>query len=651
MSNNSAVLGINCAHDAAACLLINGQIAIAIAEERLTRVKHAEGFPKRALRICKDMLQHNNYKRVDCLVLNQMLGSDFEVDISKELSRLQVSRTLINPSHHFLHACYARSACDFDETAILVVDGSGYSYGEYLRRNSPCLGPKPMYDDCCEAMSSYIVRGDNIEVVDKNWGIWFENTDERYRFPSLGHMYSLAAQVIFGSWSHAGKVMGLAPFGDPGELPFDIVSLHDNGITVDTDWIFHVPPVCQTDHPEADPVAPHVAAKVQYELERAMLHLTEILWRKTGSENLCLTGGVALNSVCNSRILQEGPFREVFMTPAANDAGVALGAAAYGHRQSTGAFPSYAKSKEFLGCEYSDSEIIEAFHQTPAISWERISDQANVAAKDVASGRIVGWFEGRSEFGPRALGHRSILADARRDQVSRVLNTRVKFRETFRPYAAAVLEEYCCDFFELNKPSPWMLLVAKVRPHVREEIPGVVHTDGSCRIQTVAKDCPGRFREVLESFHRLTRIPLLVNTSLNIRGEPICETPADAIRCFLHSGIDVLYLNEFRATKIQLSLELPKDLIRVPVIHEGTELKSESLVRNGDWVGMGWTLTYGAGLKTAIADSEARLLRCIDGKRSIADLANLLKSTYGKGQLLSKIRNLECKGILHLRDQ
>jgi len=301
--NGPLILGLNCAHDASACLIAGGLLQVAIAEERLTRVKHQRGFPEHAIRYCLAAAGLPSDAALDCIVVNQEPPVDYGHLLAQVLPGCRDARLIINPGHHLLHACYAFAASGFEEAAVMIVDGSGYSHGEYLRRQSPLIGAPPPYQEACEALSMYTFNAaSGIEILVKQWGMWRENSGRRYRFPSLGHMYSLAAQHLFGDWQHAGKVMGLAPYGDSQALDLEIVRLTEEGVEVDPDWILTLPPPDTDLPPEQDPLARNLAARIQARLEAALFHLADLLFRRTGLADLCLSGGVALNSVCNGKL-------------------------------------------------------------------------------------------------------------------------------------------------------------------------------------------------------------------------------------------------------------------------------------------------------------------------------------------------------------
>lgn len=631
-----AVLGLNTAHDASACLLVDGRLVVAVAEERLTREKHRTGFPQLAIEYCLQV-GGMGLADVDCVVLNEYPQTDFAL----EFRDTEFAGTLVvNPSHHLLHAYYAWIASGFSDTAVLVVDGSGYHAAEYERRGSELVGEPAPWGDMDEAETHYVARGGRMELVRKSWGVW-DATLPYYRFPSLGHMFSAASQYIFGHWQHAGKTMGLAPYGDTSAFPEPFVELLDDGVRIDTEWITRLPP--RSAHPaHLDEVCRNLAAKVQAELERALLHTCATLHAATGVSRLAISGGVALNSVANGRILRESPFTELFVTPAAADSGVAIGAALYGHHRLTGELPVWDRNHDHHGRTYSDDEIDAAADaRTALLRCTTVDDVEDAAAADIAAGRVVGWFEGGSEFGPRSLGHRSILCDARVAAMRDRLNERVKYREPFRPYAASVLAAHVPEWFDLAVDDPYMLIVADVRAERRDTIPSVCHVDHTCRVQSVGPDHPGRFRGLLEAFHARTGVPMVLNTSFNVRGEPIVETPGEAMDCFLASTIDVLYLEDRRVTKATVAAaSAPGPL--VPHLSGGLSLD----LRIDSAAGAAQEPQYGVrtrtGHRSPVTAEEFALLRRIDGRTDIDGIG----AAAGICGAPALIADLQVRGLL-----
>lgn len=642
------ILGINCGHDASACLMLDGQIRVAVAEERLSRVKYHEGFPHRAIDYCLRAAESKEINEVDCIVMNQYAKSAYEMELQY---RGYTNQLIINPSHHLLHAYYAYFASGFEDAAVLIVDGSGYHYGEYLVRNSPFLGPPPELSEMDEADTLFSIHKGNITLVEKRWGLW-HSSEPYYRFPSLGHMFSVASKYIFGEWVHAGKTMGLAPYGNSDAMPFRIVTQTEKGLAIDVDWILKLPKPSYDLPVHEVKLKCDLAAKVQSELEEGMSYLVRRAHELTKLPNLCLSGGVALNSVANGRIVREGVFKNYFITPAASDAGVSIGAALYGYHFLNRTAPTISYPNDFHGRSYDEKVILGLIQNNPCIAYERVENPAQRAAEDVASGKIVGWFEGKGEFGPRALGHRSILCDPRQADMKNQLNNRVKFREIFRPFAASVLEEYASEYFDMNYKDPFMLVVASVYPAKRSIIPAVCHIDGTCRIQTVSVNFEGNYRKIIEHFYTLTSVPLILNTSFNLRGEPIVETPSDAIACFLSSGIDKLFLGQYLLRKLTLNETLRDDYLPylIPRLNDQLKLRIESQPKDGRWEKYRTAIITRTGYRLSLAGYLFDLLELIDGE-STAEVLLRRYNLDNKEQLQAKdmltyLRNLQQQGLI-----
>lgn len=552
------VIGISSGyHDSACSLLQDGVLVAAVQEERFSRVKNDRSFPAHAFNYC---LQEGGITIADvdcigyyedpCLKLGRQIWMGFLPNLPDHrresiLSRLSTPhpRQMIRDTfgfdgrveifdHHLSHAASSYYFSGFDESAILTVDGVGdwatttYGFG----------------------------KGPNIER--------FEQVD----FPdSLGFFYSaitgyLGFEVNEGEY----KVMGLAPYGEPeyADQIRKLVEVTSEGqyrlnmkyfgfLTEDcmyTDELVNLlgqPPR----EPESELTQFHmdVARSAQVVLEEILLEKTRYLHSKFPSENLCMAGGVALNVVANGRCLREGPFERLFVQPAAGDAGGAVGAAAMAHVSVTGESPVVKKLENvYLGPENSVAQAYKMLRASSAKFQDfrgREDELISYAVDRLVEGKVIGWSQGRMEFGPRALGARSILADPRRPEMRDRINALVKMREAFRPFAPAVLESEYQEHFNLDHASPFMLETCDVISPI--DLPAITHIDGSARIQTVNDEANPRFAALLREFYRRTECPIILNTSFNLRGEPIVCTPLDAIRTFLRSQIDVLIVEDF----------------------------------------------------------------------------------------------------------
>lgn len=582
------ILGISAFyHDSAAALVRDGDIAAAAQEERFTRKRHDERFPENAVRYCLEAAEITA-KDLDAVVFYEKPLLKFERLLETYVAfaprglfsfframpqwlqqKLHLPREIDKglggkyrgpiyfARHHESHAASAFFPSPFAEAAILTLDG----VGEWT------------------TTSWGVGRGNKIELR------------EEIRFPhSLGLLYS-AFTYYAGFRVNSGefKLMGLAPYGAPVFAPLirgHLIEVRDDGsyrldmryfnycqgLTM-TNARFHRLFGGQPRQPDS-PVTQRdmdLAASIQAVIEEVILKTARHMRAKTGLKNLCLAGGVALNCVANGKLLREGTFDHLWIQPAAGDAGGALGAALYGWYQILGhkrtAQPRDAQHGSYLGPRFDDGQVRAQLDKFGAIyrHYDSERELAAAVAEELAGGKIVGHFAGRAEFGPRALGHRSILGDPRDPQMQTRMNLAVKFRESFRPFAPSVLEGKQTDYFAMAAESPYMLLVAGVRESrrrrltseqekltgidklrvPRSEIPAVTHVDYSARVQTVGSDRSPRFHAILEAFEKRTGCPVLLNTSFNVRGEPMVDTPQDAYRCFMATGMDVLVIGNF----------------------------------------------------------------------------------------------------------
>jgi carbamoyltransferase len=593
----SNILGLSAYyHDSAAALLRNGDIVAAAQEERFTRKKHDPGFPSQAINYClseaglvlTDIDQVVFYDKP--LVKFERLLETYlsyapnglrsfiaampvwlkeklylKSTLKKELAALGNCKVnalpdLLFAEHHQSHAASAFYFSPFEEAVVLCLDG----VGEWA------------------TTSSWHGHGNQLDPL---WEIDFPH--------SLGLLYS-AFTYFTGFRVNSGeyKLMGLAPYGSPKYVDLILDNLLDlkedgtfrlnmqyfnycTGLTMTNDKfadLFGGP--ARKSETEISQREMDIAASIQVVTEKVVLRLARTLHKETGQENLCLAGGVALNCVANGRILREGPFKQIWIQPAAGDAGGALGAAAVtwyekqggerrvnGHDQMRGSY---------LGPRYEDDAIRHSLEEAGA-RFERLDDDVFMPklAEILAEENVVGWFQGRMEFGPRALGGRSIVGDPRSAKMQTVMNLKIKYRESFRPFAPSVLAERVSDYFDLDSPSPYMLIVAPIKENLRipltdaqkqlfgveqlklkrSELPAITHVDYSARVQTVHKETNPRYHALLKAFEEKTGCGVLVNTSFNVRGEPIVCTPDDAYRCFMRTEMDYLVIENYLLDK------------------------------------------------------------------------------------------------------
>jgi carbamoyltransferase len=563
------ILGINAYdHDVSACLLRDGDIAYAIAKERITREKHDTGFYQEVIDYCLsaegitlddvDLIVRNCYvlpvedmdARLAYEDVPEFLDGKERMQVAKSPLYLTKSDKVVTLSHHLAHAYSAFAACPFEEGVVMVVDGVGNYGADVKEPNQLTTGVNPL---ARESESFYKFHGSKLETLKK---VWLEPvrgfmSDEFFFMPGLGAMYSRVSAYIFGDWNKCGEVMGLAPYGRPERIK-PLLRLKDGELDV-PEWTaeFNKPwfPDMHEDW-EQSPSLGHwqdLAWRVQDDTEKVLIERAIWLRKTTGAKNLCIAGGVGLNCVANGRIVREAGFDNVWIQPASGDDGIAIGCAYYGHLELQKKPRSFVMSHAYLGRGYGEKEVDEAFTKGLArleTVARRSEDICAEAAKLLSEGRVLGWFQGRSEFGPRALGNRSILADPRAADMKDTLNKRVKHRQAFRPFAPVVLAERAAEIFEGDEESPFMLLAKRVRPDWMGTIPAIVHVDGTARVQTVRRETNERLYRLLKEFDSLTGVPVLLNTSFNVKGEPIVETPRDAVECFLSTGIDDLALHD-----------------------------------------------------------------------------------------------------------
>jgi carbamoyltransferase len=581
------ILGLNAFHgDSSAALLNRSNLLVALEEERFNRSKHWAGLPSRAVAaslngeaplhvaISRDPKAHairklarlairpTEWHRLSSRANNTLRVNNFSSELTN--SGVDLSRaTIHHVEHHRAHLASAFFCSPFDQAAVISIDG----FGDF---SSVMWG---------------IGRGNQIDV---KGSVLFPH--------SLGLYYTAFTQFLgFPKYGDEYKMMGLSAYGEPRfvdqvrnvvhtekdqvKLNLDYFIHHTDGVemtwdncepTVGTVYskkmleTFGMPRPYRS---ELEPRHADLAASVQSVLEENYFALLNYVQKQTGQKTVCLAGGVALNCVANGMIFERTSFRDVYIQPAAHDAGTSIGAALHVQHQVLNQPRSFVMRHVYYGPEYAASEIkrdLEAascvFHELP---------EAELLARtsaQIAAGSIVGWFQGRMEFGPRALGNRSILADPRRTDMKDILNSRIKYREHFRPFCPSVLSERTGDFFENSYPSPFMVMAYKIKPAMRDKIPAVTHQDGTGRLQTVEKDVNPLYWKLIRRFDEDTGIPILLNTSFN-ENEPIVNTPAQAIDCFLRTRMDALAIGPFLILK---SENLRQSETRTKVFEQST---------------------------------------------------------------------------------
>jgi len=555
-------LGINYSqlHDSSACIVHDGELLFAVAEERISRLKHDARFPSNAIRACLDFTGIRADQLDEVCFGWPTSGYEFRHDLKlfatgqwpiTYLNVLNSTRHFLsmwhqkagaNPfqrqfgpvrarmrfvQHHVAHALSTYSYSGFGDATVVVMDGHGAT----------------------EATSIWHGRSGRLDHI------------RTVQYPdSLGLFYGEFTEFLgFHRNSDEWKVMGLAPYGKPGvdlsafidvkAAPYRVHArqLMANGATPIPGMAALLGP---PRIPESDIDEHHkdIAYAVQDACETAMMNVVRMAIEKTGCRDVCLAGGVALNSKANGEIAASGLVEKLFVQPAASDDGVALGAALAPYLDGNGKLPNKAMRHGYWGPCFDD-DAIESALRMYKLPYSRLPDPASTAAELLAQGKILGWFQGRMEFGPRALGSRSILADPRDPEMSAKVNNAVKFREWWRPFAPSIKKEAAGEYLESATDSPFMILTAQVRPEKRSVIPSVTHVDGSARPQTVEKEINPLYWRLIDEFEKRTGVPVIMNTSFNLRGEAIVHTPTDAIRTFFSSGMDALLIGSFLVEK------------------------------------------------------------------------------------------------------
>ena len=568
------ILGIN--YDmylTSAAMIVDGKITAAVAEERITRAKLSREFPSNAIRYCLEesncriedldyivngfnpgvflekfhplfSRQRRVWGELTYSILDQ-LSSFFENREGSEIEYLEQYLKLGNGgcrtiyiNHHMAHAANAFFLSPFDEAAILTVDGRGER----------------------ETAMFAIGRGNKIEKIDS------------MSLPhSLGSFYSTFTEFLgFKPESDEWKVMALAAYEDSnneylGKVLDTLQFLPNGTIELDTSYYtqffqefgrFYSPKfVAKFGEPrqrdqEIQRRHKKIAAAMQRVMEMALVHMLSSLYEKTGLKNVAVSGGVFMNSVFNGKILRDTAFEKVFISSCPDDSGNSLGAALYVYNCLLGNQYREEQTHNFYGPEFSSEEILKTLRNF-GVKAEKVSDLENYIAAELSKGKLVGWFQGRMEFGQRALGNRSILADPRDPNMKDKINLAVKYRESFRPFAPSILEEHVEEYFNIDPgvKVPFMEMVYMIKESKRSQIPAVVHIDGSARLQIVTKQTNQRFYKLIKAFQQSTELPILLNTSFNLNGEPIVCTPTDAIRTFYSCGLDILAIGDYVVTK------------------------------------------------------------------------------------------------------
>jgi carbamoyltransferase len=566
------VLGINAYHgDSSAALFVDGRLAVAIEEERFNRIKHWAGLPKLAMQHCvsgcgmeavdhiavsrnprshlwrkllRAAVRPHHWRRLSQRGRNSLrialLGQDLDA------AGFHRGKTPVHfVEHHRAHLASAFFCSPFDRAAVVSVDG----FGDF---SSVMWG---------------VGRDNRIKILGSvlfphSLGIFYTAFTQFLGFPKYGDEYKMMGLAAYGEPAFANRVQEVV-HTDGGQCRLDLSYFTHHSRGVDMSWDGGEPAISpifskkmigtfgEPRRPRTEISQRHadMAASVQKVLEDNYFALLRHVQKQTGETNLCLAGGVALNCAANGKICEETPFRQFYVQPAAHDAGTSIGAALYTQHQILGQPRSFVMEHVSYGPEYDDRAISQVLNSAGLV-FQRCSegDLVSETAAAIASGKIVGWFQGRMEFGPRALGNRSILADPRSSTMKDTLNKRIKYREPFRPFCPSILAERALEYFETDAPAPFMVTAYRIRPDRRGQIPAVTHADGTGRLQTVDKSTNPLYWKLIKRFDDLTGVPVLLNTSFN-ENEPIVNTPEQAVDCFLRTEMDVLAIGSYFLVK------------------------------------------------------------------------------------------------------
>lgn len=568
------ILGLNAFHgDSSACLMKDGKVLVALEEERIRRIKHWAGMPSEAVKYCLqdagisieevDYItisrdpKANAWKKVvhtlknrvspqavlDRLLNSQKVGS-VKAQLAKalEVDERKIRAEVHNIEHHRSHLASAFFVSPFEESALLSVDG----FGDFT---STMVGKG---------------KGSVIEVLDTvnyphSIGVFYTAFTQFLGFPHYGDEYKVMGLAPYGEAKYTDQVKQVIRLTDDGlfELNLDFFRHPKEGISMN--WEGGSPHIdavfgdrfetvfgpARKKEDELTQAHRDLAASVQRVTEEVIFHLLEHLHKKTGLDSVCIAGGVAQNSVANGKVLRNTSFKRIYVPPAGHDAGTSIGSALYLYHHILRNERNAVMRSASLGSHFSDHDI-EAYLKTQPVTYTKLDDEAlyNTVTDCIINGGVVGWFQGRAEFGPRALGHRSILADPRRADAKDILNLKIKRRESFRPFAPSILSEAAGEFFEGSDDVPFMEKVYPIKEEKRKLIPAVTHVDGSGRLQTVHAANEPRYHALISAFGKKTGVPILLNTSFN-ENEPIVNSPANALDCFLRTKMDMLVLENF----------------------------------------------------------------------------------------------------------
>lgn len=546
------VLGTGLSHDGSAALLKDGKVCVAVEKERITRIKHDGGNDSDAISYCLEA-EGITLEQVSLVVQ----CANFEIPErdryrGKRLFAESEYPPIVNISHHLAHAYSAAGTCPFEACAVLVIDGAGSPFSQCIDTDKGELlnlpGGAGLF---CEKISFYHFDGQKMTALIKEFsefedpgasGVWRMQTIKH----SIGGFYAAVSDYVFGNLDDAGKLMGLAPYGN-AEVHEDLKAfdMSDGILKVTGSWHarFNRPSAGYEDFKSRFQYFADLAAWAQQQVEEAVIYCFKNRLARFPHRQVCYSGGVALNAVANARLLNEKIVDELYLEPAAGDNGLALGCAFYGWIEALGNEKVQHDGNTCFGRPYSNEEAALALEGE---NFQQLEEDALLrkVASLLAEGKTIGWFNEGAEFGPRALGHRSILAHPGIPGIADHINANIKFREDFRPFAPMVLEAHASEYFVSGRRSPYMILVDRTKPEYLEQLQNVTHVNGTARVQTVDKTWNPRIEKLLHHFHRVSGIPVLLNTSFNKKGMPIVEKPAEALALFKESALDVLVIGD-----------------------------------------------------------------------------------------------------------
>ncbi|TGD57749.1 carbamoyltransferase family protein [Flavobacterium humi] len=560
------IIGTGLSHNGSAVLLKDGQICVAIEKERLSRKKHDGGNDTLAIQYCLDT-EGIGLKDVSLVVqcenFNIPERSQFK---GKRLFSSSETPEIVTISHHLAHAYSAVGTSPFQECHVMVIDGCGSPLDQFLSLHpeQECdISPDVLQQNQmqCEKESFYHFDGQKLQPLFKDFSTMARFGNDSLSLPttehSIGGFYASVSKYVFGNMDDVGKLMGLAPYGQTGVYDFEAFEFRSQRLYVKEDWKTHFTnPSSGYDYfKENFDYYANIARWAQEQVEKAVLECFRYRMAEFPHQNVCYSGGVALNAVANAKVLDNAVVENLYIEPAAADNGLALGCAFYGWLEHLGKSKEKAGGSTCFGKKYDRAAIVTAIEEIDLgnhIRKEFDTEEAllEYCAIKLSEGQTLGWFHSGSEFGPRALGRRSILAHPGIGNLKDHINRNIKFREDFRPFAPAVLEERVGDYFEKGRKSPYMILVDKTKPKYRETLQNVTHKDGSARVQTIDASWNPRFAKLVAAFYDLSGIAVVLNTSLNRKGMPMVEAPAEALQLFRESAMDVLVLENIILEKL-----------------------------------------------------------------------------------------------------